>query len=136
MVSVQNIKELSRLELSSASFIELERDIVCVYYKASNDELGLKTAEAHTGALYDLRGGKACHLILVFRDKLVAFSNEARDHFAKNTQHSAIRLSQALVLEGLANMIVANFYIKFNRPNCPVKVFSKIEPALAWSLSL
>lgn len=138
MMEEKNIglKELNYVELPSAKFVELEHDIVKVIYKTPTDEIGLDDAQKHTEALYNLRKGKPCHLILCFLKTEVVFSNEARDYFAKDPRHSAIRLSQAFIIEGLAQKIVANFYKTFHKPDCPVNFFSNLPDALKWTLSL
>lgn len=128
--------ELRTLELPTATLVELERDIVKVLYNDVDDEIDLESAKEHTDAICQLRNNKPCNIILNFLDVNVVFSNEARDHFATDPKYSAIRLSQAMVIEGLAQKIVANFYKSFHKPNCPVEFFSNEKDALEWTLSL
>lgn len=138
MIDQKNIglKELNSVDLPSAKFVELEHDIVKIVYKITDDEFGLDDAVTHTQTLYRLRNGKPCHIILCFLNAQVVFSNTARDYFAKNPHHSAIRLSQAIIIEGLAQKIVANFYKSFHKPDCPVELFSDLPSAINWTLSL
>ncbi|NEN25826.1 hypothetical protein G3O08_20255 [Cryomorpha ignava] len=138
MINQKNIglKELHCAELPSAKFVELERDIVIVIYKDISDEFGLEHARKHTETIYKLRNDKPCHIILYFLKTQVVFSNAARDYFAKDLRHSAIRLSQAIIIEGLAQKIVANFYKTFHKPDCPVELFSDLPTAINWTLSL
>lgn len=138
MISQRNIslKELNSVELPSARFVELERDIVKIIYKDSGEEIDLEQAKSHTETLFELRNGKPCHIILCFLEAEVVFSNAARDYFARDSQHSSIRLSQAIIIEGLAQKIVANFYKSFHKPDCPVELFSNLRDAVNWTLSL
>lgn len=128
--------ELRKVELPTATLVEMERDIIKIYYKDIDEEMDLEAALGHTTAICELRNNKPCHIILNFLNVNVVFSNQARDHFATDPTYSAIRLSQAMVIEGLAQKIVANFYKSFHKPNCPVEFFSTEEDALEWTLSL
>jgi hypothetical protein len=96
------------------------------------DEITLAQAERHTKTLGELDGGFPKHLIIDFRGTEVSFSNEAREYFARNQQHREKRKSQAIVIDTLAQRLVANFYLKFNRPDCPVSIFQTIDQALNW----
>lgn len=138
MLNEMNIglKELTSAELPTARFSVLENDIVLIVYKDSADEIDLKTAKNHTEVIYNLRDGKPCHIILCFLEAHVVFSNTAREYFAQNARHSAIRLSQAFIIGGLAQKIVANFYKTFHKPSCPVELFSDLPSAIKWTLSL
>lgn len=130
------LKELKSTELPTARFVELERDIVLIIYKDHSEEVDLENAKTHTDTIYKLRNGKPCHIILCFLEGQVVFSNAARDYFAQNERHSAIRLSQAIIIEGLAQKIVANFYKTFHKPSGPVELFSNLPEAIKWTLSL
>lgn len=138
MISQKNIglKELNSVELDSAMFVEMECDIVKVIYKDTGEEIDLAQARKHTETILKLRNGRPCHIILCFLKSQVVFSNAARDYFAKDSSHSAIRLSQAIIIEGLAQKIVANFYKTFHKPDCPVELFSDLPAAINWTLSL
>ena len=56
----------------------------------------------------------------------------AREILSSHAGFSKVRKAEAFVVESLANRLIANFYIKFNRPKNPTKIFNKMESALAW----
>ncbi len=134
--NISAFNELGLIELPSANIVELDQDIVIIYYKEVEEEIDIEEARKHTEAIYELRDGKPCSLIINFLEVQVLFTNAAREYFAHNERHSAIRLSQAIVIDGLAQKLVANFYKTFNKPNCPVELFSNEADALKWSLSI
>jgi hypothetical protein len=37
-----------------------------------------------------------------------------------------------MILGNLAQRLVANFYLRFNKPSCPAKVVANPEEAIAW----
>jgi hypothetical protein len=130
------IVERNRLELPSATFVSYDKYIMQITYKTDPEEIDLKAAKKHTAAIKELCTGEGCHVILDFRNSTASFTDEARNWFACSEEHSLIRLSQAILVKPLAHKIVANFYINFNRPNCPVKIFEKEHRAIQWTQSL
>lgn len=126
------LNQLNEIELGTAYFLKLEYDIVWIRYKQLEDEFGLEDAKKHSEALSKINDGKPVHLIIDFRDLNFSFSNDAREYFARSEEHSSVRLSQALILSSLAHRIVGNFYLKFNKPNCPARIFSKPVDAVEW----
>lgn len=139
MPSTLNIPDhpvLKSSELPTATFYLLEDDVVWIRYKELEDEFDLAQAKKHTQALEALNNGCPVHLVIDFRDLDIAFSREARAYFANSDGHSSVRASQAIILSGLAHKIVANFYIKFNKPSCPARIFSDPEDALGWVRNL
>jgi hypothetical protein len=131
-----DIAKEDSLELPTAKFSKLEHNIVWVQYKNLEHEFGLSDAHAHTNAVDFLSKGASVHLVLDFRESDVSFANEARTYFANNPKHAQLRMSQAIVVNSLAHNLVANFYMKFNKPTCPVSIFSDPEKAVEWIRSL
>lgn len=52
--------------------------------------------------------------------------------FAKDEEFSFPKICNAVIVTNLAHKLIANFYLKFNKPNYPFKVFSKMEDAVKW----
>lgn len=42
--------------------------------------------------------------------------------------------SDAMVIGGMAQKMIANFYLKINRPKKPTKFFTNLDDAIGWSL--
>ena len=45
---------------------------------------------------------------------------------------SSGRIAFAIVTNSIANRLVGNFFILFNKPNTPTKLFTEETPALEW----
>lgn len=135
-IDLPHVEKLEEAELPTAHFAKLQGNIVWIRYKPFEEEVTLADAKRHTKVMGELTSGQPVHTIIDFRGIDVRFSNSARDYFANDDRHSALRLSQALLIDTLAHHIVANFYLKFNKPNCPARIFSKPEDAVAWVRSL
>lgn len=136
MAKNNGIHESKIIDLPSATISELDDNIVRILYKDHGDEIDLKEAKAHTAAVDQIRHGLPCHLIINFLECTVNISNQARNYFAHDKNHSKLRLSQAIVIDGLAQKIVGNFYKNFHRPDCPVELFTNEADAMEWIRSL
>jgi hypothetical protein len=64
-------------------------------------------------------------------DGSVTVTDDGR-RFAKDEEFSFPKICNAVIVTNLAHKLIANFYLKFNKPNYPFKVFSKKEDALKW----
>lgn len=66
--------------------------------------------------------------------KYMNVTKEAREFGASNEglKHS---IAEAYVLSSLAHKILANFYIKFNKPKVPTQFFKTKEEATIWLLT-
>lgn len=63
--------------------------------------------------------------------KVWQVSKDARAFFATK-QVTDLNIAMALITESLTSTILANFFMKFNKPAAPTKMFSSKEKALAW----
>lgn len=56
---------------------------------------------------------------------------EAREQFACK-EYTDVRIGAAIVTNSLANKIIGNFFIKFNKPATPTRIFSDQHAAVIW----
>jgi hypothetical protein len=70
------------------------------------------------------------HLLLVDAQANVYISKETRIYSAQTKPNSP--LAMALVVNSTANRLIGNFYINFNKPKVPTKLFPTEEKALKW----
>lgn len=64
-------------------------------------------------------------------DEGLIVTKEARDN-AITIEESSPCKAMAVVVTNIAYALIANFYMKFNKPKRPYKVFSKRAEALEW----
>lgn len=69
--------------------------------------------------------------VLLDATKPFTVSPEART-FIASKELTSDRMAAAFVTRSLANRIVGNFFIKFNKPATPTKLFSEEAPAIEW----
>ncbi len=53
-----------------------------------------------------------------------------------SSENTLVSLADAFVLNSFAQKLLANFYLKINKPVLPTKIFNKVDEAEAWLLSL
>jgi hypothetical protein len=70
-------------------------------------------------------------LLLVIVPSGASATKEAREYAAQESIRNRIK-AQAIVLDNVATRIMANFYMKINRPRQPIKIFSDKKQAITW----
>jgi hypothetical protein len=77
--------------------------------------------------------GKKYPYIYFVEDSSVIFTNEGRE-YSKQNELAFPKICNAFVVKSLAHKLIANFYLKFNKPVYPSKVFNNMADAEAWCL--
>ena len=70
-------------------------------------------------------------LVMVDATSNVSVSKEARA-FVALTKENEKRIAEAFITTSVANKLVGNFYINFNKPKTPTKIFSSETDAIKW----
>lgn len=124
--ALQTIKELDfpdvNLQLKS-------NDVVYVLFK-NNCTLDIDLQIRLLDYYRDITGGKLMRFIFLAADN-VSVTKEARDNAILIEDQSMVGAS-ALIVTNLAYKIIANFYMKVNKPKRPLKAFGKEEDAIEW----
>lgn len=116
--------------------IELEKSIVNIndgvihIHLKSGQEIELSDAVFIVEAMGKLSEGKKCP-ILIDAGEFSSVDKEARI-FSAAAESNLYTLADAIAYCNLAQKLLANFYIKHNKPVVPTRVFSNKEEALDW----
>lgn len=112
------------------ALIELRSDgIVKVLFK-ENMVLDIPLQEKLYGLYNTICEGKKYGFIFQAMDN-VTITKEARDNAIKLEKTSSSHATAAIA-SSLPYRLVANFYLKFNKPKIPFKIFRKEEDAVKW----
>lgn len=124
MVDKKNKIALSHFEISLR-----EDGIVEVYFK-NNTELNLTVCKELSQA-YDSLLEEKKYPLLHFSGDYVSVTNEAREYSVseRGLQYSK---AEAYVFTTLGHRLIANFYIKINKPSVPTWFFKTKEAAVEW----
>lgn len=100
-----------------------------IYYP-DNFSFTLKDSIESVDAIGEITKG-APHLILKIPGKYTTVDKETRDHVAKG-DGARFSIAEAFIITSIAHKLIANFYIKIDKPQKPTRFFSDIEGAEAW----
>ncbi len=142
MVEEKTYKSQSTLELLLGKVVEKQEFSKCVLTIYDSDILHFQMKDKETLSAND---------VIESRDWLNSFGDvkflvlteggyrtEVEDDFRKESASevgSAHTIADAIVVKSLSQRIIANLYIKFNKPVRPTRVFSDAESAAFWLMS-
>ncbi|MGZ3861951.1 MAG: DUF7793 family protein [Bacteroidia bacterium] len=106
-----------RIESTEGEFVELE------------DAEGMRDANVA------LSGGEPYYVLLDTSKGYASATPEANKIFAEK-KYSENRKAIAIIAKSLASKIVSNFFIRFNKPQSPTRVFLNEQEAMQWLINL
>lgn len=116
------------------STVTLRSDGILEIYIKDNEHFDLSDMQELIAAAKSIGNGKKfLNLVIVQNGTLP--TKEARD-YSSSKEGSIYKLADAFVIESLAQKIIGNFIIKFNKPPVPTSLFNNEEDAVAWLKSL
>jgi hypothetical protein len=127
-----NSKTIKTIEIEEAIITLKDNDIVYVYFK-SGVVIDCDTQEKLLLNYGEITKGKL-HPFLFYADEQVSITKEARDN-AIVIEDRAYAIASAILVNNLAHRLIANFYLKFNKPQKPYKVFNRKKDAVNWLLN-
>jgi hypothetical protein len=119
----------NEIDLGHSKLELLDDDIVRIVIR-EKDIVTAKEAGAMNDAIGELSGGKEVFVMILAEDA-AQFDKSARE-FSASAAGTIFTKADALVVRNLAHRILANFYISFNKPLKPSRVFNSEEEAIAW----
>lgn len=125
-------KVLKKTETQTACISLCDDSIMRVMLK-KGAEIDQSKAQENIKAYISLSMGEKVAYIFYSEDESVIYTEEARRN-AK--QHEALfpKICVAVIVNSLAQRMIANFYLNFHKPGYPFKVFEKMSDAEAWCL--
>lgn len=98
------------------------------------DELKIKIVRDSISTILELCNDKAYPFLIDCTNLYGIMNPEIKKILAKNSALNKIREAEAFVVDSLSTRLVINFYLKFNKPNCPYKIFNNKPDAIKWLL--
>ncbi|MEO6901735.1 MAG: hypothetical protein ABI315_01110 [Bacteroidia bacterium] len=123
------MKIISQIETTVALISLDENGIVHVHYK-SYALYDVAQQLENKEAIYQLVGTRATPFLITSGENVI-FTKSARENALKIEPTSPVCAS-AIVIENLAYRLVAEFYIKIQKPKKPHKIFTNREKAYEW----
>lgn len=96
----------------------------------------LAEAKIHAKHCIDLCKGQETPFVIDGLGVTTDLDDEARQFFAEFKPLVNIRKAQAILVNLMQTILLANFFIKYHKPENPIQVFDNLEDALDWIRSL
>jgi len=129
MLNKEAVYIIKELDFPDVNLKRKSNDIVYVTFK-DNCNLDIPLQTRLLDYYFEITDGKLMHFIFLAAEN-VTITKEARDNAVKIEDQSMLGAS-AVVVDSLPYKLIANFYLKFNKPKRPYKVFGKEEEAVKW----
>jgi hypothetical protein len=118
-------------EETNASYISMCSDgIIRVLFK-KNQEIDPTVLEDLFKKFNEIIEGVSYPYIYLAEDGSVTFTTEG-NVYSKQNQNLFPKICSAFVTKSLAQRLIANFYLKINKPKNPSKLFKNQDEAEAW----
>lgn len=118
-------------EETNASYISMCSDgIIRVLFKR-NQEIDPIVLKELFDKFNEMTDGVSYPYIYSAEDGSVTFTTEG-NVYSKQHQHLFPKICSAFVTKSLAQRLIANFYLKINKPENPSKLFKTLEEAEIW----
>jgi hypothetical protein len=122
-------KQIS-LKKSLHEIIE-ENPLIIKVESSSGEFIEADDANAMREANLELSNGGPYYVLLDTSKGYASSRPEANEIFA-GKEYAESRRAIAIIAKSLASKIVSNFFIRFNKPVTPTKVFTNETEAIAW----
>ncbi|MBP7809846.1 MAG: hypothetical protein KA163_11175 [Bacteroidia bacterium] len=127
------VKIIRQIELTEATLSLREDGIVLVFYH-DNTVLDIPVQLKMADAFNEIADGIPS-LFVFTAGEGVTITKEARDNALKLEDSTPIKAS-AVVADNLAYRIIANFFLKVQKPKGKYRVVANLEDAIKWLKSL
>lgn len=110
--------------------VTLRSDGVVEFFLKHNHTVNLQDAKAIVEATEKIGKGKKFPL-LITAGKFALVDTEVR-YYASSPEANRFTIASAIVVSNLAQKLLGNAYIKFNKPPTPTQLFTSEKEALKW----
>ncbi|TNE48418.1 MAG: hypothetical protein EP343_16285 [Deltaproteobacteria bacterium] len=110
-------------------YIDQEGTGWCVFHEQAEMD-GQEEAEELQHALYEVLTYTA--VLLTDIRKLRRVSKKARDYFTTHVDNSVQINANAILCDSLLSRTIGNLFLKLEKPDYPIKLFTSMEEALSW----
>lgn len=121
--------QLTKIQTRITEVYLREDNILQINIKKDEEFVLSDTLEV-INAAKEIGGGKKFKNLIIVGHNTLA-DNEARK-LSTSHEGSLYKLADAFVISSMAQAIVANFYMKINKPVVPTKFFKTEKDALSW----
>lgn len=124
---------MSSIKTSIANIYKDENDFCRLDLDSSSRAvLGIEEAEEICNAVYEVCDGNPAKLLTNASIVEGFVGVDARTIIRNHPKMMQVRLAEAFVVKSLPNRLIASFYMRFDKPPNPTKIFNSISDAEQW----
>ena len=127
----KTMKIAKRVETEWA-VLELTESGVLVFRYFKGVELSETVARTVVAAGVELCGDLVPTPVLALLDEINGFTRGAQKFFAESEENQAASARVALVVSSPIAKVIANFFMKLNKPRVPTRMFTDQAKAMTW----
>ena len=128
-MTVATPKILQRKDFDILSIYLRDDGLVNIDIK-SDEEITVSHVKLIVHALQEMGGGKIFPLLITVGERTLP-SEEARRYIAL-AESDPYASAEAYVISSLSQKLVGNFYLRFNKPARPTRIFTNTNEAIEW----
>ena len=133
--SLENLLIVNTVELKDVFTADLyDNSIIEVKWHPQLQEVERIHMVELTKAIKILGNGKKMRIYVTVSD-FMGFSEESRA-YSVTEEAEQYTLANAVLIDSLGKKILFNFYLKFHKPNAPIRAFNIQSQAFEWLLSI
>lgn len=125
------IDKHTHTQLTHAEIIHLKHNIYILKFE-DDYEIELEDAIEIDQAFIKITNNQPFCVVVDARNRYSSASSNARNFFANNPEILPIRKKIAIVVNNMPTRMIANFFVTFNQPQTPTKVFNIYNKAIDW----
>jgi hypothetical protein len=122
--------EIKKSRDIGSSVLSLRSDDIMLISMKPNVTLNLKDAEDMVRAFGEMGDGKK-FLLLFIAGSDTSVNTEAR-YYASSPEANRFTIASAFVVKSIAQKLLGNAYVTFNKPITPTRIFTHEEEAVDW----
>ena len=116
--------------LPTATVFYNETDNIVIIHPVEGALIDIEQLNEHHREIFKLTNGKP-GAVLIRSEPLVTITDEARKETIVAEKAKYI-IAQAIIVNNIADKIMGTFYIRYNKPKSPTKLFVNENEAIKW----
>ncbi len=122
--------EKKSIYTEDATITFISDDLCHFHFTTTDYEIEKESVEQIHDSIKEHMTVDKCYMI-ISTEPGARMTQEARD-FASSEEFDQIAKADAILRADYSHEMAANFFIRFNRPKRPVRLFPDLEHAIAW----
>lgn len=106
------------------------------FHKGAKHQMGVPEVHEMAEAVYSVCKGKKYKHLIDSRGVFGPVLPGAREEVRHNTKLNECRSAAAMLVDNMANRLIISFFIQFNKPPYPYRVYESEAEAIKWLKSL